>query len=224
MFDDNSQQTASGDGVAVTDPATVTPVAGAAAGFDPGTMMPASPIVEPTTIDPTTMQDPSPIDPQAPIGQPSEPAMADTPSLPDLSAPIEPSAPPVASAEPEVLSVPQTDPSESSQTVGQADPAQTPTEDTNPAPSTMPPVDSDQLVGIKQAALGHLEPLVEHLDQSPEDQFKTIIDMIRTTDNHTMLAKAFDLAKKISDDKVRANALLDVINEINYFTQLDQSA
>ena len=43
--------------------------------------------------------------------------------------------------------------------------------------------------------------------------------MIQATDDKTLLKKALDAAKKIGDDKVRAQAMLDVINEINYFTQ-----
>lgn len=43
--------------------------------------------------------------------------------------------------------------------------------------------------------------------------------MIQASDDHTKLSEAFELAKQIGDDKARAQALLDVINEINYFTQ-----
>jgi len=72
---------------------------------------------------------------------------------------------------------------------------------------------------MKQEALQHLNPLVEHLDQEPEDKFRTIMMMIQATDDHTKLQEAFEAAKQITDDKTRAQALLDVINEINYFTQ-----
>jgi hypothetical protein len=71
---------------------------------------------------------------------------------------------------------------------------------------------------MKQEALGHLEPLVEHLDQSPEDEFHTLLTMIRANDNHSLLEKALTAAKNIPDDKARAEALLDIINEINYFS------
>ena len=81
------------------------------------------------------------------------------------------------------------------------------------------PADPEQLAGMKQEALDHLEPLVGHLDQSPEEAFKTTMMMIQANDNHTLLEKALDDAKKITDDKARANAMLDIINEINYFSQ-----
>lgn len=88
------------------------------------------------------------------------------------------------------------------------------------APSA--PVNTDQLAGMKQQALDHLEPLVEHLDQSPEESFKTTMMMIQANDNHTLLEKALEEAKLIEDDKIRANAMLDIINEINYFSQTSQ--
>lgn len=75
------------------------------------------------------------------------------------------------------------------------------------------------LVGIKQQALSQLSPLVSHLDQSAEEKFRTTMMMIQATDDQSLLKEAYDAAQKIEDDKSRAQALLDVINEINYFTQ-----
>jgi flagellar hook-length control protein FliK len=91
------------------------------------------------------------------------------------------------------------------------------------AAATMPPADPEHLAGMKQQALDHLEPLVGHLEQSPEESFKTTMMMIQANDNHTLLEKALEQAKKIEDDKVRANAMLDIINEINYFSQVNQT-
>lgn len=91
-------------------------------------------------------------------------------------------------------------------------------EASSPAPTTPAPR-SDDLLSMKQEALQHLTPLVQHLDQSPEDKFRTVMMMIQASDDHTKLSEAFELAKQIGDDKARAQALLDVINEINYFTQ-----
>lgn len=79
--------------------------------------------------------------------------------------------------------------------------------------------DSDDLMQIKQQALQHLTPLVDHLDQTPEEKFRTTMMMIQTSDNQSLLNQAFATAKLITDDKARAQALLDIINEINYFTQ-----
>jgi hypothetical protein len=78
---------------------------------------------------------------------------------------------------------------------------------------------TEELARMKQEALKHLQPLVGTLQQSPEEEFRTLMMMIQATDDRTMLKKALEAAKNIKDDKVRAQAMLDVINEINYFTQ-----
>lgn len=77
----------------------------------------------------------------------------------------------------------------------------------------------DDLAAIKQKALSELSPLVQHLDQSPEDKFKTLMMMIQANDNQDLIKDAYEAAQKITDDKAKSQALLDVINEINYFTQ-----
>jgi hypothetical protein len=84
-----------------------------------------------------------------------------------------------------------------------------------PVASTHP----DQLLDIKQQALQHLSPLVDHLEQSPSDRFRTTMMMIQASDNASLIKAAYDTALEIPDDKERAQALLDLINEINYFTQ-----
>lgn len=90
-------------------------------------------------------------------------------------------------------------------------------------PDSIPSPDATQvsgdLVGIKQQALSQLSPLVSHLDQTAEEKFRTTMMMIQATDDQSLLKEAYDAAQKIEDDKARAQALLDVINEINYFTQ-----
>lgn len=80
-------------------------------------------------------------------------------------------------------------------------------------------VGDNGLIDIKQEALQQLSPLVKHLDQSSEEKFKTTMMMIQATDNKDLVPEAFESAKAIEDDKARAQALLDIINEINYFTQ-----
>jgi hypothetical protein len=78
---------------------------------------------------------------------------------------------------------------------------------------------SDELLHLKQQALQHLSPLVSHLDQTPEEKFRTTMMMIQASDDQTLIKAAFEAAQAITDDKARAQALLDIINEINYFTQ-----
>jgi len=79
--------------------------------------------------------------------------------------------------------------------------------------------DNDDLIRIKQDALQQLSPLVDHLEQTPEEKFRTTMMMIQASDDQSLIQTAYNAAKDIKDDKVRAQALLDIINEINYFTQ-----
>jgi hypothetical protein len=76
-----------------------------------------------------------------------------------------------------------------------------------------------ELIDVKQKALEDLGPLVGKLDQSPEDKFRTLMMMIQASDDQSLIQSAYKAAHEIKDDKVRAQALLDVVNEINYFTQ-----
>ena len=85
------------------------------------------------------------------------------------------------------------------------------------------PVDAN-LLAIKQEALEKLSPLVDKLDQSPEEKFHTTMMMIQASDNQSMIQTAYDAAQQITDEKERAQALLDVVNEINYFTQKTTSS
>jgi hypothetical protein len=78
---------------------------------------------------------------------------------------------------------------------------------------------SDDLLALKQQALEELSPLVGHLEQSPEEKFRTTMMLIQSSDNQALIKDAYAAAQAISDDKVRAQALLDIVNEINYFTQ-----
>jgi hypothetical protein len=86
------------------------------------------------------------------------------------------------------------------------------------------PVNTDDLLDIKQHALQELSPLVGHLEQTPEEKFRTTMMMIQASDNHALVREAYDAAKEIANEKDRAQALLDIINEINYFTQHGQSS
>jgi hypothetical protein len=81
------------------------------------------------------------------------------------------------------------------------------------------PSGSSDLMDINQKALTELSPLVSHLDQSPEEKFKTTMMMIQASDNQELIADAYVSAQAITDNKAKAQALLDIVNEINYFTQ-----
>lgn len=80
------------------------------------------------------------------------------------------------------------------------------------------PVASGDLESIKKDALTELRPLVDKLNLSPEEKFDTLLLIIRSTDDRTLVAQAHEVAKAIADEGRRAEALLDVIKEIDYFS------
>lgn len=76
---------------------------------------------------------------------------------------------------------------------------------------------SDNLLSIKEKALGELSPLINNLELTPENKFQTLMMLIHESDNDKLIADAYAAAKAIPDEKARAQALLDIVNEINYF-------
>ncbi|HSX45373.1 MAG TPA: hypothetical protein VLG27_00020 [Candidatus Saccharimonadia bacterium] len=80
-------------------------------------------------------------------------------------------------------------------------------------------VDNGDLVEIKGKVLNELAPLVDQLDQPPEEKYRTIMMLLQASDDQRLVEKAYEAAHSIEDEKVRAQALLDIVNEINYFTQ-----
>lgn len=100
-----------------------------------------------------------------------------------------------------------------------AAPAPEPTAGAAPASAPEPTNGNDDLLDLKQKALEELSPLVGHLEQSAEEKFKTTMMMIQASDDKSLLPVAYEAAQSITDEKAKAQALLDVVNEINYFTQ-----
>lgn len=91
-----------------------------------------------------------------------------------------------------------------------------------PAPMTPAPVAavaaavSGDLESIKQNALSELRPLVDKLNVAPEEKFDTYLLLLRSTDDQALIAPAFEAARAITDEARRAQALLDIIKEIDY--------
>jgi hypothetical protein len=78
--------------------------------------------------------------------------------------------------------------------------------------------DSDTLLALKQQALEHLSPLVGELELPPVEKFRTLMMLIQSSDDKELLPDAYAAAQNIQDKHVRAQALLDFVNEVNYFT------
>lgn len=80
---------------------------------------------------------------------------------------------------------------------------------------------SDDLAEIKQQALHQLMPVIDKLEQTPEEKFRTTMMVIQASDNRDLIKPAYEAAMQIADEKERALALVSIVNEINYFSQND---
>ncbi len=197
---------------------------------------------EPTTLPATPMNDTTPAEPFTAPSTPPD-LVASAPVDPPTSTndqPVTPlGTPPTPIAEEPEESVPETEASkdqeepssseaEDAENIDSAAPAST---DAVLAPSISQPsketpvlsaADTDGLLDIKQNALEQLKPLVDHLEHTPEEKFDALMMMIRASDDQTLIQPAYEAAQKITDDTKRAEALLDVVNEINYLTSSQQ--
>lgn len=99
-------------------------------------------------------------------------------------------------------------------------PAPTPPSLDDDTPTT--PALSSELEGIKKDALTELRPLVDKLDLPAEEKFDTLLLIIRSTDDQSLVPAAHIAAKAIEDEGKRAAALLDIIKEIDYFSRPQQ--
>jgi hypothetical protein len=103
--------------------------------------------------------------------------------------------------------------------VAEPAPLEAPVEETVAAP-TFPSVDEGaDLDTVKQEALQELRPLVDKLNVSPEEKFDTYLLLLRSTDDKALIEPAHEAAKGIVDEARRAQALLDIIKEIDFLTQ-----
>ncbi len=122
-----------------------------------------------------------------------------TPVTDDASLPQEPEAP-----------------DESAPTVPVPEPLPTSPMTANPA--------SSMLESIKRDALSELRPLVDKLNVSPEEKFDTYLLLLRSTDDQALIAPAYEAARNVADEARRAQALLDIIKEIDYLSGPQQSS
>ncbi len=76
----------------------------------------------------------------------------------------------------------------------------------------------EELEVIKKHALEELRPLVDKLDLPPEEKFDILLLIIRSTDDEELVAKAHDTSIEIQDETRKAQALLDIIKEVDYFS------
>lgn len=125
------------------------------------------------------------------------PIASDTPT--DTAAPADP------------MTVPTPAPEE-------VEPIATPTPEpvVTPMPASVPSLGNSDLEYIKKDALSELRPLVDKLNVAPEEKFDTYLLLLRSTDDQALIAPAHEAARAITDEARRAQALLDIIKEIDY--------
>lgn len=135
--------------------------------------------------------------------------------------PAAPASAPVAAPEP-IVTPPSTDESAEPDDVTAAvvDIPAVPSIDTPVATDTKS-VNTD-LENIKNQALDELRPLIDHVDIPAEEKFDTYLMLLRSTDDSTLIAPAHTAAQAIADEKRKAEALLDIIKEIDYLSRKDK--
>jgi len=85
-------------------------------------------------------------------------------------------------------------------------------------PTVTPFIEDNNLENIKKDALKELRPLVEKLNLSAEEKFDIYLLLLRSTDDTTLIAPAHATAQQIEDESARAQALLDIIKEIDFLS------
>ena len=138
-------------------------------------------------------------------------------AMSQIEAPVAPGAMPTPPAVDDATTAPASDPLT-------IDPVLPPAE---PFPATTPaPVlgaASSELDSVKLDAINELRPLVDKLTLAPEEKFDTYLLLIRSTDDKTLIAPAHEAAKSIADETRRAQALLDIIKEIDFLNGTQQA-
>jgi hypothetical protein len=139
----------------------------------------------------------------------------------------EAAAAPVASDTPTDVSAP--DPvSVTTPAPEEAEPVSTPAPEPVVAPMPAAPLGTSMggsdLESIKKDALSELRPLVDKLNVAPEEKFDTYLLLLRSTDDQALIGPAHEAARGIADEARRAQALLDVIKEIDYLSGPTQPA
>ncbi|CAN5175577.1 hypothetical protein BH09PAT3_BH09PAT3_6510 [soil metagenome] len=77
----------------------------------------------------------------------------------------------------------------------------------------------DKLEDAKKQAMTALAPLIGSLDVDPEKKFEICMNTIRLTNDRELVSTALQAALSIDEENVKAEALVELINEINYLQQ-----
>lgn len=74
------------------------------------------------------------------------------------------------------------------------------------------------LESIKNDALLMLRPLLDKVSTTPEEKFDIYLLLLRSTDDKSLIDPAYKCAQNISDESRRAQALLDIVREIDFLS------
>lgn len=151
---------------------------------------------------PDQVEEVPPVSLEEPAVTPEEPKVEDPPVV---ELPIAPTSPPAADTD--------------DNTAVTNDDKDSETKNDEPVAADLNGSDEGPLADIKKDALEELRPLVDKLEVSPEEKFDTYLLLIRSTDDTTLIAPAHEAAKSIADESRRAEALLDIIKEIDYLSR-----
>ena len=137
-------------------------------------------------------------------------------AMSQIEAPVAPGAMPTLPAVDDTTATPASDPL----TIDPVSPPADPLPAAAPAPvlGAAP----NELDNVKLDAINELRPLVDKLSLAPEEKFDTYLLLIRSTDDKTLVAPAHEAAKSIADETRRAQALLDIIKEIDFLNGTQQ--
>lgn len=107
-----------------------------------------------------------------------------------------------------------------------AQPAPKPVQPAQPAMPSMPSMGgygrggmsyggSSDISKVKEAALKELFPIMDRVEVEPEKRFLLYQEMLTSMRDKAVIAPAYEAARQIRDDKVRADSLLYLINSID---------
>jgi hypothetical protein len=82
--------------------------------------------------------------------------------------------------------------------------------------NTQGATDVIDLESLQRKAIEVLAPLVDQIDGAPENRFEILIMAARSSNDGALLNQALQVAQEIESPAAKANAVLDVLNEVNY--------
>lgn len=74
---------------------------------------------------------------------------------------------------------------------------------------------------IRRRAVEALVPVIDSVEGGADKRFELLMNAVRASDNASLLEKTLATAEAIEDPSMKAEALVDVINETSYRLKAD---